>query len=319
MRYHAAPMEGPAAPHGPRPGPVTVGLGVALLCAIWGSTWIVIKTGLHDLPALSSAAARFSVAALAFAILAPLLHRREGGKAPPPWLSLAMGMLNFAVSYGIVYTVETVIPSGLTSVLWAVFPMITAVLAHVWLPGERLGARQWLGFSVGFGGVAVLFLTDLRDIGPSALAAGALLLLSPLSSAVGQVVLKRHGPNTSASLLNRNGMLVAAVALWLVALPLERQSTAVLSAAAIGSVVYLALVGTVVSFGVYYWLLRYVAASRLSLIAYVTPAIALWLGWAVGDEPLAGSTIAGSALILLGIALALAGGRPKASAPAETT
>jgi drug/metabolite transporter (DMT)-like permease len=79
----------------------------------------------------------------------------------------------------------------------------------------------------------------------------------------------------------------------------------VLSPHALGSVAYLAIVGTVVSFGIYYWLLRYVAASRLSLIAYVTPAIALWLGWAVGDEPLAQSTLAGSALILLGIALAL--------------
>lgn len=280
-------------------------LAVVLLCAIWGSTWIVIKAGLRDLPVLSSAAARFSLAAVVFVLVAPLLHRREGGERPPRWLALVMGTFGFAVPYGIVYTVETVIPSGLTSVLWAVFPMMTAMLAHVWLPGERLGARQWLGFAVGLGGVAVLFLTDLRGIGPAALAAGALLLLSPLASAVGQVVIKRHGPQVSAALLNRDGMIVGAAGLWLVALPLERPLEAVLSPAAIGSVVYLALVGTVVAFGVYYWLLRWVSASRLSLIAYVTPAIALWLGWAAGSEPLAASTIGGSALILLGIALAL--------------
>jgi drug/metabolite transporter (DMT)-like permease len=302
-------MDRPATPAGPGPGPVTVALAVALLCMIWGSTWIVIKAGLRDLPVLSSAASRFTLAALVFVLVAPLLHRREGGERPPRWLAAAMGTLNFAIPYGIVYTVETVIPSGLTSVLWAVFPMMTAVLAHVWLPGERLEVRQWLGFSVGLCGVAVLFATDLRGIGASALAAGALLLLSPLSSALGQVVLKRHGPQTSATLLNRDGMLMGAVGLWLVALAFERPSTAVLSPVAIGSVAYLALVGTVVAFGTYYWLLRYLSASRLSLIAYVTPAIALWLGWAAGDEPLAGSTIAGSALILLGIALALRGGR----------
>jgi drug/metabolite transporter (DMT)-like permease len=308
LRYHAAPMERPT-PSGPGPGPVTVALGVALLCAIWGSTWIVIKAGLRDLPVLSSAAARFSLAALVFVLVAPLLHRREGGERPRRWLALAMGTLGFAVPYGIVYTVETVIPSGLTSVLWAVFPMMTAILAHVWLPGERLGARQWLGFTVGLGGVAVLFATDLRGIGPTALAAGSLLLLSPLAAALGQVVVKRHGAQTSAALLNRDGMLVGAAGLWLVALPLERQSAAVLSPTAIGSVAYLAIVGTVVAFGIYYWLLRWVSASRLSLVAYVTPAIALWLGWAAGDEPLAGSTIAGSTLILLGIALALRRGR----------
>jgi drug/metabolite transporter (DMT)-like permease len=302
-------MDRPATPSGRGPGRVTTALAVALLCAVWGSTWIVIKAGLRDLPVLSSAAARFTLAALVFVALAPVLHRREGGERPPRWMAVAMGTLNFAVPYGIVYTVETVIPSGLTSVLWAVFPMMTAALAHVWLPGERLRARQWLGFSVGLAGVAVLFATDLRGIGPAALAAGGLLLLSPFVAAIGQIVTKRHGAATSAALLNRDGMLVAAAGLWLVALPLERQSAAVLSPTAIGSVAYLAIVGTVVTFGIYYWLLRYVAASRLSLIAYVTPAIALWLGWAVGGEPLAASTIAGSALILLGIALALTGGR----------
>lgn len=302
-------MDRPTTPAGPGPSPLVVALGVALLCAIWGSTWIVIKAGLRDLPVLSSAAARFTLAAVVFVAVAPRLHRREGGERPRWWLALAMGLLNFAVPYGIVYTVETVIPSGLTSVLWAVFPMMTAVLAHMWLPGERLAPRQWLGFSVGFLGVAVLFATDLRGIGPSALAAGGLLLLSPLAAALGQVVLKRHGPGTSAALVNRDGMVVAALALWLVALPLEQQSTAVLSTAALGSVAYLGLVGTVVAFGVYFWLLRWVSASRLSLIAYVTPAIALWLGWAVGDEPLAASTIGGTGLVLLGIALALIGGR----------
>lgn len=287
------------------PSPVVVALGVVILCGIWGSTWIVIKAGLRDLPVLSSAAARFTLAALVFTLVAPALHRREGGQRPPRWLALGMGTLNFAISYGIVYTAETVIPSGLTSVLWAVFPMMVAALAHPLLPGERLRARQWLGFAIGLGGVAVLFATDLRQIGPQALWAGALLLLSPLSSAAGQVLVKRHGPAVSAALLNRDGMWVGAGALWLVALPLETQSAAVLTPQAIAGLGYLAVVGTVVSFGIYYWLLRYVAASRLSLIAYVTPALALWLGWALGDERLAGSTVGGTLLILAGIALAL--------------
>ncbi|MCX4242394.1 DMT family transporter [Paraliomyxa miuraensis] len=309
---HAASRAGPS--------PLVVALAVMILCGIWGSTWFVIKAGLRDLPVLSSAATRFTLAALVFTLLAPLLHRREGGERPAWWLSLGMGLLNFAISYGIVYMAETVIPSGLTSVLWAVFPMMTAALAHRFLPGERLGARQWLGFCVGLGGVAVLFATDLRRIGGEALWTGAFLLLSPLSAAAGQVLVKRHGPAVSATLLNRNGMIVGATALWLVALPLETQSSATFTGQAVAGLAYLALVGTVVSFGLYYWLLRYVDASRLSLIAYVTPALALWLGWAAGDEPLTRSTIGGSALILLGIALALGRHRRRASdhAPSST-
>ena len=79
--------------------------------------------------------------------------------------------------------------------------------------------------------------------------------------------------------------------------------------AAIASVAYLALVGTVVTFGLYFWLLRSVPAGRLSLIAYVIPAVALFLGFAVGDEPVGRFTLAGAALILVGVALAARRGR----------
>ncbi|MEX1367289.1 MAG: EamA family transporter [Nannocystaceae bacterium] len=287
------------------PGRLTVALTVAVLCVIWGSTWLVIKTGLRDLPVLSSAAARFTLAAVVMALLASTLHRREGGERPPWWLSLCLGTLSFAVSYGAVYGAETVIPSGLASVLWAVFPLLTAVIGHRWLPGERLRARQWVGLVIGLGGVAVLFATDLRAIGPEALAAGALLLVSPLSAAIGQVLVKRYGSEVSSSLLNRDGMIVGAVLLWLCALPFESADDVTLTPTAVGSVVYLAVIGTAVTFGLYYWLLRYVASSRLSLIAYVTPAVALWLGWAVADEPLALTTLLGTGLVLLGIAFAL--------------
>lgn len=287
------------------PGRVTVVLTVTVLCLIWGSTWLVIKTGLRDLPVLTSAAARFTIAAGAMALLAPALHRREGGTRPPRWLALCMGSLNFAVSYGVVYVAETVIPSGLASVLWAVFPLLTAALGHVWLPGERLRGRQWAGLGVGMLGVVVLFLTDLRSLGPAAIGAGALMLVSPLAAAIGQVTIKRHGRDCSATLLNRDAMFVGAIILWLCALPFESATDANLTPTAVGSVLYLAVVGTAVTFGLYYWLLRYVSASGLSLIAYVTPAVALWLGFAVDDEPLTVFTLAGSALIFLGIIGAL--------------
>lgn len=287
------------------PGRLAVGLTVAVLCAIWGSTWLVIKTGLRDLPVLSGAALRFSLAALVLAAIAPALGRREGGGRPPRWLALCMGTLNFAISYGVVYVAETVLPSGLASVLWAVFPLLTAAVGHHVLRGERLGARQWAGSALALVGVGVLFATDLRGIGLHAVGAGALLLISPLAAAVGQVVIKRHGAAYSATLLNRDAMFVGAAILWLAALPFESLADARWTATAIGSVLYLAVFGTAVTFGLYYWLLRFVAANRLSLIAYLTPAIALWLGWAVADEPLSGTTVAGSALILIGIAGAL--------------
>lgn len=280
-------------------------LCVSLLCLIWGSTWLVIREGLRDLPPFTSAGARFAVAAAVMALLARRLAAREGGAAPGLRITLALGGLCFGASYGIVYWTETRLPSGLVSVLWAVFPMLMAAAGHVALPGERLRPRQWTGFAAGFAGVVVLFRTDLAAIGPGAVSAGAVLLLSPLVSAVGTVVVKREGAGVSSLLLNRNGMALGAVLLLALAAATERDAPARWSGAAVASVLYLAIAGTVVTFGLYYWVMRYAPASRLSLIAYVTPAIALSLGAAVGDEPVGWHTVAGAALVLGGVAAVL--------------
>jgi drug/metabolite transporter (DMT)-like permease len=286
------------------PGRAAVNLAVALLCLIWGSTWLVIREGLVDLPVFTSAAIRFTLAAALLAALAPALHRREGGRRPGAGLSLAMGVLNFGVSYAIVYRCEALIPSGLLAVLWAVFPMLVAALGHLLLRDERLSAGQGLGFLVAFVGVALLFSADLRQIGTEAVALGALFLLSPLAAAIGQTLVKRHGTQTSAVLLTRNGMIIGAVLLWALALPLEDPAAIDWTPRAVFSVLYLALLGTIVAFVLYYWLLRYAASNQMSLIAYVTPCIALLLGTLAGGEPLGPSTLAGTALVLCGIALA---------------
>jgi len=277
---------------------------IALLCLIWGSTWVVIADGLNDLPPFTSAAARFLVAALAMTALAPAIARREGGGKPPVRLVLILGVCNFAASYAIVYWTETKLPSGIVSVLWAVFPMMMAAASTRFLAAEALRPRQWIGFVLGFLGVALLFVTDLRTFGPAGVPAAAILLLSPLVSCVGNIVLKREGRNVSSALLNRDAMWVGAVILTAIALVFERDAEIAWTWRAVRSVSYLALFGTVAAFGLYFWLLRHTEAWRLSTIAYVTPAIALLLGTFVRGEPFTAWTLAGSLTILAGVVLA---------------
>jgi drug/metabolite transporter (DMT)-like permease len=285
------------------PGRLGVTVSIALMCAIWGSTWIVIQGGLADLPPFTSAAARFLMAAFVMSALAPLLHAREGGAPPPRRLWTIVGATNFGLSYGIVYWTETRLPSGIVALLWAVFPLIMAGLAHRFLPGERLRGRQWLGFAAGFAGVALLFATDLVAFGPSGVPAACVLLASPLVSALGTLYLKLHGAGVSSVLTNRNGMWLGAAMLGAAALATERGLPVRWTGTALFSVAYLSIAGTVVTFGLYFWLLRHAAAHRLGLIANVTPAIALFLGWAVGAEPITPYTVAGGALVLLGVLL----------------
>lgn len=275
---------------------------------VWGSTWVVIAEGLEDLPPFTSAAVRFAVAALVMALAAHLLAAREGGCAPPRHLVLAQGVLNFAGSYGIVYWTETRLPSGLVSVLWAVYPMMMAAVGHLLLPGERLRGRQWMGMAVGLVGVAVLFQTDLARIEGAGLV-GLVLLLSPLASAVGTALVKRDGAGVSSLLLNRNGMVLGALLLGLLALAVEGDAPAHWTPRALASIAYLSLMGTCLTFGLYYWAMRYAPAYQLSLIAYVTPVIALALGSLVRGERVTPGLLAGGALVLAGVALVMVVGR----------
>lgn len=286
-----------------KPSPLVVDLVLALLCLIWGSTWLVIRTGLEDLPPLHAAALRFTLASAIFWLVAPRLARLEGGTPPRLWLVLVFGTLNFATSYAIVYWAETVIPSALASVLWAVFPMLMAVSGHLFLPGERLAPRQWIGFALGFLGVALLFRTDLYGLSAGAVGVGAVYLLSPFVSAIGQTCIKRHGQGASSVLLNRGALTLGMVLLWILALTLERGAELRFSRSALFSIAYLAVVGTCVAFGLYYWVLRTTPAYKMSLIAYVTPVIALFLGWSVGKEPVGLSTLCGAGLVLGGVGL----------------
>jgi drug/metabolite transporter (DMT)-like permease len=285
---------GPSAP--------VVRLLVALLCLVWGSTWWAIRISLEDLPPCTAAAVRFLLAGLLMCGVASALRRNERAEPPPAWLWVSMSAGNFALSYGVIYLTETVVPSGIAAVLWAVFPLLMAVCGRLFL-GERLAARQALGFVVAFAGTVTLYLGDLGGDRAAALPYALLLLLSPVAAAAGTTLVKRHGSHTSSLLLNRNAMLLGGVLLAAAAVAFERPAAAVWTTRAVVATLYLAVVGTVLTFGLYFWLLRWSSASQLSLIAYVTPCLALLFGWALGDGALDAVTLLGAVAIAAGIAL----------------
>lgn len=298
------------------PSALVVVVAIGLLCLVWGSTWLVIREGLADLPPFRSLALRFLLAGLGFALIAPTLARLEGGRRPSLRLSLIHGLLVLALPYAIIYWVETRLPSGLVSVLWSIFPLLTAAGAHFMLPDERMVPRQWLGLLGGFAGVTLMFATDVSAFGREAIPAGLVLLLSPLLSAIGTNLLKREGGGTSSVLMNRNGMFVAVALVGVLALTTESEVASSWTPRAIFSVVYLALVGTVFAFGLYLWLLRHAPATRLSLIAYCIPVVALTLGATLGGESVGVNTIVGMVLILAGVGLVMFGrARPVRPAP----
>jgi len=307
-----------AAPLG-APRPLIAYLLLALVSLVWGSTWLVIKFGLTDLPPLTAAGVRITIAGAVMAAVAPWLARREGGGRPPWLVVVVQGLSQFAFNYGVVYYAEGVLPSGLVSVLWSAYPLLIALGGWCLAGAEPLMGRQWAGGLVALLGVTLLFVTDIAKVGREALGMAGLVLLAPASVAASTLLIKQRASKASSVILNRDSMLIGGVVLLASALLLEQDAPLEWTWVAFGSVAYLALLGTIFTFGVYVWLLRHLSAYLLSLTSYLVPVIALGLGAALGGEPLTAYTLAGTALVLGGVALSLrrSGAQPSAAAAAE--
>jgi drug/metabolite transporter (DMT)-like permease len=201
-----------------------------------------------------------------------------------------------------VYWSEQYIPSGLAAVLFATNPLFVAVLAHAWLPSERLSSGAVAGLALGFLGVAVIFSDDLRLLGSERVrGAAAVMLGSPLVSAMASVAVKRWGTGVHPVSLAAVPMLICAAVMGPVAWAVERDRPLVLDARSLAALLYLAVFGSALTFTVYYWLLARVSASRAALISYTIPIVAVAVGTLVLAEPIRPRMIAGSALVLAGV------------------
>jgi drug/metabolite transporter (DMT)-like permease len=214
------------------------------------------------------------------------------------------GLLSFSASYTIVYWAEQHIPSGLTAVLFATYPLMVAVIAHFALPGERLGWSASGGILLGLAGVAVIFSDDLRLLGGANVREVALvMLLSPFVSAVATVAVKRWGRGIHPLSLTAVPMLMTAVVVGSLAVVFEREATLVFDLRSVGALLYLAVLGSGVTFTTYYWMLANVPATRVALIAYTIPIVAVAVGALLFQEPIRPLVVLGGALVLVGVAI----------------
>jgi drug/metabolite transporter (DMT)-like permease len=298
---------------------------LGLLTLIWGTTWAAIRIGLRGIPPFTGVALRFGIGAAALLAVARALGVRLRGtdaaavaRAPrlstsparvasSPWrVWLANAALTFCIPYGVLYWGEQWVPSGLAAVFFATSPLWVALAAHVALPGERLRGATLAGVVIGFAGVAVIFSEDLRALGgPRVAGAAALLLIAPFTSALGVVSVKRWGAGMHPLSVAAVPMTLTAACMGCLAWAVERELPVRFDGTSVASLLYLALVGSALSFTLYFWLLRRLPATTLSLINYLTPIVALLIGSAALGEALTLRTLAGSACVVGGVAVAM--------------
>ena len=239
---------------------VLVSAGFTAISILWGSTWLVIKIGLESVPPFFGVAIRFT---LALTILIFIMLAR-GERLPRDrqsiTLFLTLGFLSFSLPFAMVYWGEQYIPSGLASILFAVYPFVVAVGSHFFLSGERLTLYKIIGIMLGFIGILVIFWEDIH-IGSASTLGMAAILLSTVFQGISLVTVKKIGKHVSPVALNVGGMLIGIVIMYAIAFAFEDFSSIRFDAKGIGSILYLGTFGTVATFVIYYWLLKRVEAE----------------------------------------------------------
>ncbi len=296
-----------------KPGPGATTAAVLVLTLVWGTTWAAIRIGLESIPPLAGVSLRFGLAGLVLLLVGLWRGVPFGAGRHERGVWIANAILSFSVSYVVVYWCEQWVPSGLASVLWATFPLFLAVVAHFSLAEERLTLQTALGGIVGFGGVAVIFSEDFRKLGGPGVALAALvMLLSPLASAVSNVIIKSRGRDVHPISLAAVPMLMASVLVGALSLLFERGRTVSFTPVSVACLLYLALCGSALTFGLYYWLLAHHRVTKLGLISFGVPVVGVFVGAVFLHEPVTVRMLAGSGLVVAGVAVAVS--RRKASA-----
>jgi len=288
-------------------------LAFAAVYLIWGSTYLAIRMAIETLPPFLMAGVRFVVAG----VLLYAWARWRGAPSPgrTNWLAAgAVGGLMLLGGNGGVVWAEQRVPSGLTAVLIATVPLWIAILE--WARGDaRPSGRVAGGLIMGMAGIALL-------VGPGELAGGtgidlvgaAVLLLASLSWATGSLYSRRARLPSSPLLATAMEMLAGGLLLLLAGLITGQAADFDPNRISLQSVValcYLIAFGSLVAFTAYVWLLRVTLPAHAATYAYVNPVVAVFLGWALGGEPLTARTLLAAAIIV-GAVLIITASQPRA-------
>jgi drug/metabolite transporter (DMT)-like permease len=283
------------------------------LCAIWGSTWLGIKLGLRDLPPITFAGIRFALAAVLLGGIV-LWRRIRLPAAARDWVLLAYtGFLSITLNYALVFWGEQYISSGLAALLSATVPLFGLPLAHWYLAAEPLTASKVIGVLLGLFGIGIVFSGELGTGGPLALWASAGIIFAALATAQAGVLVKARGTHIEPSVLAGVQMAGGCVPLLAGGILLEGNPVHFhWTVLALASLAYLTILGSVIAFLLYYWLIRHTAVTGVLMIPLVTPLVALLIGVLLGGETIGWHTVFGGGAILGGVSLAVWSGKRKA-------
>jgi drug/metabolite transporter (DMT)-like permease len=275
-----------------------------VLCVVWSSTWLAIKIGLYDLPPLSFVAIRFAIAIVALLAISVGRERLLPVRRADFAVLAFTGVLMFSVNYALLFWGELHVSSGLAAVIQASIPIFGMIVAHWMLPEEPLRWQHLGGALIAIAGVAVICARLLNFNGWLAFLGGLGITIGAASAAFSNVWLKARKIALAPSMLAAWQMIFGTIPLLAFAFAVDGNPVRLhWSARAIFCLLYLALVGSALTFVLLYWLMPRMTVTRLQTISLITPPGAIALGWALGGERLSAWSLLGALFVLAGVAI----------------
>jgi drug/metabolite transporter (DMT)-like permease len=287
-----------------RPPSWKILLAFSIIYFVWGSTFLAIRIGVHEVPPFLLAAVRFFTAGL---VLYAWL-RLKGTPAPSPreWVSASvLGALIFLLDYGCLFWAEQRVPSGVTAVVLATIPVFIALLEITFLRTQKLTVRLGLALAVGIFGVAVLMNRSF-SLGEAPIdRAGALALLVASATWSIATILTRRVPLPASKAMSAAAQMVTGGAMLFLLAALSHEFAGfrvqAVSRNAWLALIYLIIAGSIVGFTAYVWLLHYESPTKVGTYAYVNPVVAVCLGYFFGGESIGARTLLGTLLVLVSV------------------
>jgi len=272
------------------------------LCVVWSSTWLAIKIGLRDLPPISFVAIRFLIAIIVL-VAVSICRTRLLPRGRNDYVVLAVtGILMFGVNYTLLFWAELHVSSGLAAVLQATIPIFGMTFAHWMLPDEPLRLQKLAGAIVALGGVTVICGRLLGFNGPLAFWGGVAVVVGGASAAFANVLVKARSMQLAPAMLAAWQMIFGTAPLLLLGFAVDGNPARFhWTVSSVFCLLYLAVIGSALTFLLLYWLLPRLTVAQLQSISLITPPGAVMLGWLLGGETFPFSSLLGAALVLVGV------------------
>ncbi len=281
---------------------VRLGIAFAIVYLVWGSTYLVIRIAVHDIPPGLLAGIRFVIAGVILGALALARGERLPASARE-WQAVAvMSVAMIVIGNGAVHWAEQFVPSNLTALIISSSALWTAWFGTFGPRAVPLNTGSRIGLAIGMIGV-LLLVWPQGEIAATRIWALGAIVLSSLAWSAGAIYGRGLRLELPPLIFAAMQMLVGGGVLWVIGLSAGQMERVAWTGTGIAGMLYLTVFGSCVAYATYVWLIRHATPARLSTIAYVNPVVAAFLGWLVLDESLDPLQITGTVIILLGVIL----------------